>query len=413
MAQFRVALGLVLIPLIACRLYAPSEQDGIKARGAKFGDVTVEETKEACYQRCVDTAGCEFWTWYYPTAAAKFVRKCSMYGGEISESRNNDNAITGSIRLSLDNLVNPEAVVDPAIAEAEAAAAAAAAEAAAAAAAAEEEAAAAAAIPIVDPVPQVLPPVEPAVEVLPPPVEPVVEPEQEDLCATVFAGGAAGEFYAGQSLHLTDGEENAAFPRGITNKVSGVRVAAGCRVTLYSKNDFGGEDRTLTEGESNFRENAADRSYNDKASSAKCTCGPACPAGFAQLNDHCYAVFPGKEFETSHPEAKAACQALGADLVAFDTEEEFNQVIAYMKGDGGQTGWWWWTALEIQEESGNFNNGGCRAYKGPSNFKKGKSDCAYLKLADGVMSAKMGSCNVARPYICETGWSRCTDRVYN
>jgi len=75
----------------------PDVQDGIKARGAKFGDVTIEESKEACYARCLNTEGCTFWTWYYPSS--RLAKRCSVYEGEITESRTNKHAISGIISL--------------------------------------------------------------------------------------------------------------------------------------------------------------------------------------------------------------------------------------------------------------------------------------------------------------------------
>jgi len=110
MAHFRVALGLVLISMIACMVQAiPAddyEQDGIKARGAKFGKVTVEEYKEICKARCVHTENCEFWTWYYPSAKPKYAKRCSMYGGEIDQKMTNRHAVTGSLEGVLNTLVD-------------------------------------------------------------------------------------------------------------------------------------------------------------------------------------------------------------------------------------------------------------------------------------------------------------------
>jgi len=273
MAQFRVALGLVVISLIACIVQASQEQDGIKARGAKFGEVTVEETKEVCKARCVATEGCEFWTWYYLTANPAFARRCSMYGGDINESRNNPNAISGSIGDNLDQLINPE--------------------------------------PVVDPTPEGPAPV---IAVLP------LEPE----------------------LPLPVVPEE-----------------------------------------------------------------PACPIGFHQINEdnsHCYALFPGRDYEISHPDASEACQDLNAELVAFDTKEEFNDMVAYMKGDGGQKGWWWWTALK-KNAKGKYDNAGCPAYI--TKFFKGRVECPYLKLKDKKMQAQMGKCKEPRPFICEIGEPSC------
>jgi len=393
MAPFRVTmcqwylLGLALV-LTVCRVHAQDdncEQDGIKARGNKFGEVTVEKSSEACKARCVDTDGCKFWTWYYHSASPNYRKRCSMYGGEIHEKRNNNKAITGSIECKLDELEGPEP--EP--------------------------------IVIVEPEPEVLP--EPVVE---PVVEPASEPElaPADLCATVFAGGAAGEFYAGQSLHLIDGEENAAFPRGITNKVSGVRVAAGCTLTLYQTNDFGGVDMTLTEGESNFRESDNDHSFNDRASSGKCICGVpetaggACPDGFTTLpdNDHCYAFFVGPKQKKSQPDARAHCAQFGADLVAFETEEEFNQVISWMKDDEGQSGFWFWTALEKLHATWTW--AGCPAsyarYTSLA-YQPGTSDCGYLILDTELIDAKLSDCNQKRPWICEHTSPRCEHAPQN
>jgi len=279
MAQFRVALGLALISLIACIVQASQEQDGIKARGAKFGEVTVEETKEACKARCAGTDACEFWTWYYPAANPAFARRCSMYGGDITESRTNSKAVTGSMGDNLDQIVDPQ--------------------------------------PVVDPVEEIL-------------IEEVIEIEEEVLPVIP--------------------EE------------------------------------------------------------------PACPMGFHQINitnDHCYAIFPGKDYEISHPEAREACQDLGADLVAFDTKVEFDNVVAFMKGKGGQTGWWWWTALVRNESTNKFDNGGCPAYITKYFKNSRRTDCAYLKLkgknekTPPQMQAQMGKCKEPRPFICETPAPSC------
>jgi len=380
MAQFRVALGLVLISLIACIVQAEQEQDGIKARGAKFGEVTVEVSKEACKARCKGVDTCEFWTWFYPTANSAFARRCSMYGGDINESRNNPNAISGSIGDNLDQLVNPAPapapIVDPAIAiaaaEAEAAAAAAA-EAAAAtalaeeAAAAEAEAAAAAAL---------------------------AEEAEAAAAAAVAAADAEALAAAEAAAAAAEAAAVAAAERAAEAEAAAAALAAA-----------NAEAAALAEAEAA----AALAEAEAAVAAALAAEEQACPIGFHQIiegSPHCYALFPGRDYEISHPEAQDSCEDLGANLVSFDTKAEFKAVIKYMKGDGGQKGWWWWTAL-VKNEAGNFNNNGCPAYKGKSFKKKKGTDCAYLKLKDEVMQAQMGKCREPRPFICETGGPSC------
>ncbi|CAH1780696.1 unnamed protein product [Owenia fusiformis] len=78
---------------------------------------------------------------------------------------------------------------------------------------------------------------------------------------------------------------------------------------------------------------------------------PKCPESFVQYGENCY-FLSRRYWELSWMKSKSYCEELGAQLVAIETDEEFEFLQIQMKGK--ENGLYWWTSGSDRKEDGHW-----------------------------------------------------------
>jgi len=87
-------------------------------------------------------------------------------------------------------------------------------------------------------------------------------------CARLFSTGK----FAGKTFDMVSGDSVTLLPSGINNKVSAVSVHPGCVLKMFDSEEYEGTVSAQSAGDNRILTAADGGSFNDKATSARCAC---------------------------------------------------------------------------------------------------------------------------------------------